>query len=285
VTERKPAEAAQRAVAGLGFALELPQGWEARILIGAGGRPVLHAASFPLPSNDDDHGEIARETIGRGEMYLNVRDLGPGGTGVPLPVAFRPSDFGLPPPGPGSRCYFITVARREIAAFGHVFRLTVTSGSDEQPSGIAVGKVNALLSTLSLKPSTTDPSPPARVGAQLAGYGIEPHLPSGWDGRVLPGVVEAPNFRLPATADTSGPLSLGRGDLVLLAATARDGAHGGKRGAGDAPHRTGRLLPGPGKAAVKVTATFRKRHSQRNRGSLSRRSRAYKNRFERKSTV
>src|SRR6266508_4491211 len=77
--DRNPGRESQHEVAGLGLGLELPPGWTARILIGAEGRPVLHAASFPLSPNDDDMGEVARETIGsRGQMYVNVRDLGPG---------------------------------------------------------------------------------------------------------------------------------------------------------------------------------------------------------------
>src|SRR5438128_6926815 len=181
VAADKPARASQRAVAGLGFAFELPIGWEARILIGAEGRPVLHAASFPLPSKDDDNGEVARETIGRGDMYVNVRDLGPGEKGTPLPVAFRRSDFGPPPLGPGSRCCFITVASRDVSS-GHLYRVTVTSGSDQPPSLTTVADVNSLLSTLSLKPYAANPAPPARPGEQLAGYGIKLTLPAGWDG-------------------------------------------------------------------------------------------------------
>src|ERR671919_202214 len=65
-----------RTIGGLGIEAELPTGWAARILVGAEGRPVLHAASFPLPANDDDSGSVAQQIIGSAGMaYVNVRDL------------------------------------------------------------------------------------------------------------------------------------------------------------------------------------------------------------------
>ena len=214
--DREPGRESQHEVAGLGLGLELPPGWTARILIGAGGRPVLHAASFPLSPNDDDKGEVARETIGsRGQMYVNVRDLGPGESGSSVPVAFQRSDFGPPPPGPGSRCCFITVASRDVAASGHVYRVSVTSGSDEPPSAAAVAKVNAVLATLSLRSYEPKPATPARGGEHLAGYGIDLALSPGWDGRVFSGVMEVASFDLSRAADASGPISVGRNDVAI----------------------------------------------------------------------
>src|SRR5207249_2158944 len=125
------------------------------------------------------------------------------------------SDFAPPPPGPGSRCCFITVASRDVSASGHLYRVTVTSGSDQPPSLTTVADVNSLLSTLSLKPYEPNPSPPAPAGEQLVGYGINLTLPAGWDGRVAPGLVEAASFHLQATTDSRGPLSLGRDDVLL----------------------------------------------------------------------
>lgn len=204
--DREPGHEARGGVSGLGLALELPLGWSARILPGAEGRPVLHAASFPLPSNDDDAGEVARETIGsRGRLYLNVRDLGPGEMGSRLPVEFQRSDFGPPPPGPGSRCCFITVASRDVAASGHLYRVTVTSGSDEPPSAAALAEVNTVLSTLSLERYEPKRPTPARGGERLVGYGIGLTLPPGWGGRASPAASwrrRASTFRKPqARAD------------------------------------------------------------------------------------
>jgi len=214
--KQDPGNEARHRVAGLGLALELPSGWNARILSGGAGRPVLHAASFPLPSNDDDSGEIARETVGGpGQMYLNVRDLGPGETGSPLPVEFHRSDFGPPPPGPGSRCCFVTVASRDVAASGHVYRVTVISGSDELPSAPALAEVNALLSTVSLEPYEPKRPTSAEEDERLTGYGIELTLPRGWDGRISSGVLEAASFRFSHAAEPSRPLSVGRNEIAI----------------------------------------------------------------------
>jgi hypothetical protein len=232
-TERNPGQNAQHGVAGLGFALDLPEGWSARILVGAEGRPVLHAASFPLSPNDDDTGEIARETIGgAGQMYVNVRDLGPGETPSELPVVFDRSDFGPPPPARGSRCCFITVARRDVAASGHMYRVTVTSGSDELPSASGLTKVNGILSTLALKPYEPTPPTPIQTGEHLAGYGIELTLPPGWHGGISSGVLEAASFDLSKGAAASGPPVVGRSDVAI-----RLVEHGGS----DAPFLTARL--------------------------------------------
>ena len=245
---RKPASDSQIRPAALGLALELPRGWSSRTLIGAEGRPVLHAANFPLPANDDDSGEIAQETIGgRGQLYLNVRDLGAGETGSSLPISFRPSDFGPPPPGRDSHCCFVTVASRELAASGHLYRVVVTSGSNEPPSASTLSELNGLLSTLSLEAYEPVSPSPARGGEQLASHGIELTLPPGWHGRVSPGVVELANSALPRGADASGPFSVGRDEIAIRLV---------ENGGSDAPFVTARLplalapsefvAPGPG---------------------------------------
>lgn len=95
--QQRPAEAPTRSADGI--SATIPTGWTGRILLGASGRPVLHAGSFPLPSSDDDSGELAKESMGR-EIYLNVRDVGRGDSSVAFPVTFSASDFGPPPGGP-----------------------------------------------------------------------------------------------------------------------------------------------------------------------------------------
>jgi hypothetical protein len=231
--ERGPANEQHRHVEGLGFALDAPANWSVRILVGAEGRPVLHAANFPLPSNDDDPGDEAQATIGsRGQMYVNVRDLRTGEAGSSLPLAFQPSDFGPPPPGPGSRCCFVTAASRDIGAKGHVYRVTVTSGSNEPPSAAALTPVNALLATLALEPYESAPVSAAEGGKHLSGYGIDLTLPPGWDGRLSAGVIEAASFELPQQVDPSGPFA-GTSEDVLLRLL--------ERGGSDPPYITARL--------------------------------------------
>lgn len=178
--------------------IELPARWTGRIVLGAEGRPVLHAASYLLPANDGDTGQVAQETIGsRGQLYLNVRSLGPAseGSGDTLPVAFAVEDFGPPPPGPGSRCCFITVASRTVAASGHEYLVTVVSGSNDAPDEGTVAEANRVLATLSLEPYEAELTEAAR-GERVAKYGIGIRLPEGWEGRITRGKLEAASYAL-----------------------------------------------------------------------------------------
>lgn len=192
-----PADAA-RTISGQGMQIELPPGWTGRIVVAAEGRLVLHAASFLLPANDSDTGQVAQETIGsRGQLYINVRSLGPArrsSTG-PLPVAFTVTDFGPPPPGPGSRCCFIRVASRSVVVSEHGFLVTVVSGSDDPPEETTVAAANRVLATLSLAPYVPEPVA-AATGARIARYGLSMRLPDGWEGRISRGTLEAASYAL-----------------------------------------------------------------------------------------
>jgi hypothetical protein len=186
-----------RRLAGLGIAVELPGGWHGRIVLGSTGRPVLHAANYLLPANDDDVGSVAQSIIGsRGHAYLNVQELGPADGASALPVSFGRDDFGAPPEdGRGS---FATAARREVLASGRAYRVTVTSGSDERPSPDLVAEVNAILAALAFEPYEFRPMGPRRAGERLAGRGIEVRVPSGWSGRLSDGELMLASF------DTAG---------------------------------------------------------------------------------
>jgi hypothetical protein len=185
-----------RSLQAHGLAVELPPRWSGRILLGADARPVLHAANFPLPPSDDDSGGLAQETIGsRGQLYVNVREGGNGGS--PLPVSFAASEFEHP--GPEDRCCFVLVARREVMAAGRSHRVTVTSGSEQPPPESALAEANALLATLEIEPVPVDaPLTLPAHGRAIDGYGISMRLPNGWKGHVERGRVEAfsPELRL-----------------------------------------------------------------------------------------
>jgi hypothetical protein len=150
-----------------------------------------------------------------GQMYVNVRDLGQGESDAALPVEFETADFGPPPPGAAYRCCFVTVASRDIGAWGHVYRVAVVSGSDEPPSDAALVEANALLSTLSLSSYEAPAPTPAQADKHLAGYGINLTLPPGWGGRVAPGVIEVASFDLAETAIASGPFVGAREDIAI----------------------------------------------------------------------
>ena len=170
-----------------GMSVSLPSAWSGRILLGATGRPVLHVGSFPLPTNDDDQGEIAKESMGR-DMYLNVRDLGSGESANELPVSFSSSDFARP----RTRVWRITEASREVAAAGERYRITAVSGGQDPPSDNALAEANSVLRTLRLEPFVHVKVPPLPATAkQIQGYGISMRLPRGWDGSVTSGELNA----------------------------------------------------------------------------------------------
>jgi hypothetical protein len=200
--QQRPADG--RTLTADGISVELPRGWTARILLGASGRPVLHAGNFPLPWSDDDSGEIAKESMGR-QLYLNIRDLGPGESSVALPITFSASDFGPPPAGAGSMCCRITEGSREVAVSGELFRITAISGGQDPPGDDLLEQANGVLMSLSLSLYTPEPVPALPSGAKLIeGYGISMRLPPGWEGAVTRGKLEASTTDLRFTVRENG---------------------------------------------------------------------------------
>jgi hypothetical protein len=167
------------------MAVSLPSGWSGRIVLGAEGRPVLHAASFPLPPNDDDSGEVAKESLDG--MYVNVHGLGRTGSAEELPITLAVADFKEPDPPYGSR-----ETSREVAAAGELYSMTAVSGGRSAPPAILVDEANDLLSTLELEPyvPTAVPSLPADA-TRVDGYGISMRLPPGWNGGITRGELDA----------------------------------------------------------------------------------------------
>ena len=165
-----------------GMGVDLPKGWTGRIVLGAAGRPVLHAASFPISANDDDSGEIARESIGSADaIYLNVRNLGPGSEPGDLSVTFAAADFSGRP----------SEASRERSTGGERFRITAVAGGDG-PSAATLARANDALSSLSLEPYV--PVPVAALPAdarRIGSHGVSMRLPTGWDGEAKRGELDA----------------------------------------------------------------------------------------------
>ena len=73
-----------------GLRLALPAGWEGRIKLGATDhddeepQPVVHAATFALPSDTGDYGGGAVEAMGSGDIFVAVIEFGPESLGTPL---------------------------------------------------------------------------------------------------------------------------------------------------------------------------------------------------------
>jgi hypothetical protein len=167
-----------------GIGVDLPDGWTARILIGASGRPVLHAATFAVEANDTDDGRIAREAIGAGGLYLNVRDLGPGEVDDSR-ARFDAGDF-----GPGSACCHLREASRELGGGGERFRVTVVSGGDDAPAPRYLDQLNEALATLALSPYRAQPTQ-ATTGEPIDAFGLHATFPPGWEGGIARGEVHA----------------------------------------------------------------------------------------------
>jgi hypothetical protein len=64
-------------LAGHGLSVELPAGWEGRIVLRSPGGPVMHVASFPLRPSDGDFGAAATGRMRPGDAFaalLEFRD-------------------------------------------------------------------------------------------------------------------------------------------------------------------------------------------------------------------
>ena len=106
-------------------------------MIGASGRPVLHAASFPVEANDTDEGQIAQEAMGVNGMYLNVRDLGTGDAGASLPLRLAPAVRACSfEGGRGGE------AAVDVAAASERFRVTAVSGGNDSPAQRYLDQLN-----------------------------------------------------------------------------------------------------------------------------------------------
>jgi hypothetical protein len=207
--------ASGRTLSADGMAIELPDGWSGRIVIGASGRPVLHAASFVLESNDTDEGQIAEEELGATGMYLNVRDLSPGDAGESLPARFAASDFGPTAFEGGVR----RQASLELASDGERFRVTAVSGGVAAPAQPYLDELNAALASLRLTAYAPTPVG-AATGDAIRGYGMHANLPSGWTGGIARGDVHASDGRVDLSitesdAPDAGSFVTGRMPLLI----------------------------------------------------------------------
>ena len=73
-----------------GIGLEVPQGWEGRIVRRPSVHPaeraraVVHVASFPLPENRGDFGVGVTELMRSGDIFLTLFEYGPESVGTPM---------------------------------------------------------------------------------------------------------------------------------------------------------------------------------------------------------
>jgi hypothetical protein len=73
-----------------GLGLEVPRGWEGRIIRRAAVHPVeqsravVHLASFPLPEERGDFGVGVTELMRSGDVFVTLFEYGPESLGTPL---------------------------------------------------------------------------------------------------------------------------------------------------------------------------------------------------------
>ena len=77
-------------LAAHGVAVDVPRGWEGRILRRAANNPlehartVMHVASFPLPEERGDFGVGVTELMRSGDVFVSLFEYGPESVGQPL---------------------------------------------------------------------------------------------------------------------------------------------------------------------------------------------------------
>jgi hypothetical protein len=77
-------------LAAHGVVVDVPQGWEGRIIRRAAlnpteeSRTVVHVASFPLPEERGDFGVGVTELMRSGDVFVSLFEYGPESVGQPL---------------------------------------------------------------------------------------------------------------------------------------------------------------------------------------------------------
>ena len=76
-------------LAAYGIGIQVPNGWEGRILRrsavdAAGPRAVVHIASFPMPEERGDFGVGVTELMSSGDAFVTLFEYGPELLGTPL---------------------------------------------------------------------------------------------------------------------------------------------------------------------------------------------------------
>ena len=133
-----------------GISVELPDGWEGRIYRRDEGDRTLHAANFPLPSEDGHFGPTARPSLGAPGVFIALTEYGrdAAGTalfaarGVPRLRGVVPDPRGLLRTLPGQ-----AGVQRFFTAAGRAFCVYVVVGKRPSPERL-VGRADAVLRTL-----------------------------------------------------------------------------------------------------------------------------------------
>ncbi|HEX3393275.1 MAG TPA: hypothetical protein VHS52_02000 [Acidimicrobiales bacterium] len=120
-------------LSGLGFAIDLPDGWDGRIYrrpeeANAASNRALHAATFPLPDGLGDFAASAVEHMAESDVLVVLLEYDREAAGTALfaseglPTSLRPDSFNpnaMPKivPGKTGAQYFFTLAGRAFCLF------------------------------------------------------------------------------------------------------------------------------------------------------------------------
>jgi hypothetical protein len=108
-------------LAAHGIALELPHGWDGRLYRPAGWDPILHAASFPLPTRDGDFGSGATGMMPVRGAFLALKEYRAGPRLVPGVGLFASRSLPLPLEPARFHPRALQVTRSGCAGFQHFF--------------------------------------------------------------------------------------------------------------------------------------------------------------------
>jgi hypothetical protein len=147
-------------LAAHGVGLEVPRGWEGRIVRRAAVNPaersraVVHVASFPMPEERGDFGVGVTELMRSGDVFVTLFEYGPESLGTPLFAAigmprltvdmFGPRRLQRTLPGQVGCQLFFTAKQRPFCLY------VVVAGRLHLRSAISL--VNPMLQTLAFSP-------------------------------------------------------------------------------------------------------------------------------------
>lgn len=202
---------ASRTLSDFGVTLELPDGWDGSSYVNETGLRVLQAANFPLPPEDDDVGNTAKQGMTEDGIHVSLWDWPPDPrmdeeSFVPseLPIQIDRTHFNSFE-GFGSE-----TAARTVSVMGRLLQVIVSFGRPH-PGDELLADANRVLGSLTIEPSSTAPT--------IAGYGLSAHLPAGWNGRVARGALQAASFALPPEGDRwekQAVAEMEAGEVVVL---------------------------------------------------------------------
>lgn len=143
-----------RTLSRYGLTIELPAGWHGRIRrFSPDTAPVLSAANFALPAQDDGVGTKAQRLLSTGRIYIAITDLGKPGphlqrgrwANVTLPVSVGPRDLGA-----FEGLSVPSLATRWVIVRRHALLVQVAFGQPNPPEA-AWTRANAVLARFKVK--------------------------------------------------------------------------------------------------------------------------------------